>query len=217
MTDFCQHGVMIPEECIQCHKDNSLLLNNDITEFTKTVYHYQNTEFNIIADIFFCGSALKDSEGNKFSGAYPAGFMKRVKSAFKEVYPTNREDILHVCSGRLPSDEGMRLDIDPKYSPDYLNNAEDMKIRDESYFWVQSDTPYNDRASEKYYGKPLLNRAKCIREMARVCKVGGFVAILDQISPNSVPRNLKRIAIIGVTSVPNQDLRVFSVFQKIEK
>lgn len=182
----------------------------------KTVYNYQNTEFNIIADMFFCGSSEKDSEGKKFSGAYPAGFLKRVKSAFSEVYPKDTNEILHVCSGRINPSEGMRLDINPQYNPDFLDNAETMdSIHNERFSWVQSDTPYNGRASEKYYGRPLLNRAKCIRAMTRVCKIGGYVSLLDQISPNSVPRNLKRIAIIGVTSVPNQDLRVFSVFQKI--
>lgn len=181
-------------------------------------YNYQCDKFNVIGDLWMCGSAEKDIDGNKFSGAYPAGFLKRVKTAFEAYYPRSREDILFVCSGRVPSCEGYRLDIDSKYNPDFLTNAEDMSMIDnERFFWVTSDTPYNDRASEKYYGRPLLNRAKMIREMVRVCKFDGFVSILDQISPNNVPRCLERVAIIGVTSIPNQDLRVFSVFRKIKE
>lgn len=184
----------------------------------KKNYHYQNTNFNIITDVFLCSSAERDSKGNKFAGSYPAGFMKRVKAAFKEVYPKNPNRILHVCSGRISKTEGHRLDISPKYKPNYLDNAETMKkVRSNKYWWVQSDTPYNKRASEKYYGRPLLDRPKMIRAMVRVCKLGGFVSLLDQISPNSVPRNLKRVAIIGVTSIPNQDLRVFTVFQKVRR
>jgi len=181
-------------------------------------YNFQNKEFNIIADIWLCGSAEKDSEGNKFSGAYPAGFLKRLKSAFQDFYPTNPVDILHVCSGRISCKEGMRLDIDPKYKPDFLCNAENMtEIKDEEFLWVQSDTPYNKEASLKYYDKPMVNRSKVIKEMTRVCKIGGFIAMLDQISPNNVPRCLKRFALIGVTSIPNQDMRIFSVFQKVKK
>lgn len=180
-------------------------------------YHYQCDQFNVIGDLWMCGSSEKDENGNKFSGAYPAGFLKRVKTAFSEYYPKSREDILFVCAGRVPSFEGLRLDISPNYKPDFLTNAEDMSmIDDERFFWVTSDTPYNERASEKYYGVPLLNRSKVIKEMTRVCKVGGFVSLLDQISPNNVPRCLERTAIIGVTSIPNQDLRIFSVFRKIE-
>ncbi len=179
-------------------------------------YNYQCNKFKIVGDIWFCSSAEKDSNGKKFSGAYPAGFMKRVKLAFKDYYPKDKEDKLQVCSGRIPSCEGMRLDIDPKYKPDFLCNAEDMKpVKSNRFKWVMSDTPYNERASEKYYGKPLLNRSKMLKEMTRVCKVGGFVSLLDQITPNNAPRNLKRIAIIGVTSIPNQDLRVFTLYRKI--
>lgn len=181
-------------------------------------YYYQNKEFNIIADVWLCGSAEKDEKKQKFAGAYPAGFLKRLKSAFQDFYPTNPVDILHVCSGRIPCKEGMRLDIDPKYMPDYLCNAENMiEIKDEEFLWVQSDTPYNKEASLKYYDQPMLNRSKVVREMARVCKVRGFVAMLDQTSPNSVPRCLKRIALIGVTSVPNTDMRIFTVWQKVNK
>lgn len=179
-------------------------------------YHHQNKEFKIIADVWLCGSAENDEEGQKFAGAYPAGFMKRLKSAFRDFYPKNRKDILHVCSGRISSGEGLRLDIDDQYEPDYLCDAEDMsdEIEDEEFQWVQSDTAYNKEASSKYYGKPMVNRSKVIKEMTRVCKVGGFVSMLDQISPNNVPRCLKRIALIGVTSIPNQDMRIFTVFHK---
>lgn len=181
-------------------------------------YYHQNKDFNIIADVWLCGSAEKDDEGNKFPGAYPAGFMKRLKSAFRCFYPTNINDILHVCSGRISCSEGMRLDIDEQYEPDFLCNAENMSdVEDEQFFWVQSDTPYNKEASSKYYGKSMVNRSKVIKEMTRVCKVGGFVSMLDQISPNNVPRCLKRVALIGVTSIPNQDMRIFTVFHKERK
>lgn len=181
-------------------------------------YYYQNKGFNIIADVWLCGSAEKDENGKKFPGAYPAGFLKRLKSAFGDFYPKNPVDILHVCSGRIPCKEGMRLDIDNQYNPDFLCSAENMSlIKDEEFFWVQSDTPYNKEASSKYYDKPMVNRSKVVKEMTRVCKVGGFVAMLDQISPNNVPRCLKRFALIGVTSIPNQDMRIFSVFHKERK
>ena len=180
-------------------------------------YNFQNKEFKIVADVWLCGSAEKDYDGNKFSGAYPAGFLKRFKSAFEDFLPCEPDFILHVCSGRINSSEGKRLDINPKYKPDFLCSAEDMLIEDEQFEWVIADPPYNEEASKKYYGISLLNKPKMIREMTRVCKVGGFIGLLDQYSPNSVPRCLKRIALIGITSVPNTDMRIFSVWQKIDK
>jgi len=144
-------------------------------------YHHQNKEFKIIADVWLCGSAENDEEGQKFAGAYPAGFMKRLKSAFRDFYPKNRKDILHVCSGRISSGEGLRLDIDDQYEPDYLCDAEDMsdEIEDEEFQWVQSDTAYNKEASSKYYGKPMVNRSKVIKEMTRVCKFLSFFIIFS--------------------------------------
>jgi len=181
-------------------------------------YNFQNREFNIIADVWLCGSAEKDSEGNKFSGAYPAGFLKRFKSAFKDFLPQNNNDILHICSGRLPPTEGIRLDANADYDPDILSDAENIpQVKDESFEWVIADPPYNEEASQKYYGVPLLSKVKMIREMTRVCKVDGYIALLDQYSPNSFPRCLKRIALIGVTSVPNTDMRIFTVWQKVKK
>lgn len=181
-------------------------------------YYHQNKEFKIVADVWLCGSAEKDQEGNKFSGAYPAGFLKRFRTAFADFIPTDPLRMLHVCAGRLPPSEGMRLDVDDEYEPDFLNDAENMEdIDDERFMWVIADPPYNEEASKKYYKRPLLKKSQMIREMTRVCKVDGFIALLDQYSPNSFPRCLKRVALIGVTSVPNTDMRIFTVWQKMSK
>jgi len=109
----------------------------------------------------------------------------------------------------------MRLDVDPKYSPDYLCNAEKMiMIPDNTFKMTHSDTPYNTDAASKYYGKAMLDRSKVLREMNRITKVGGLIAILDQITTVSPPRNLKVVARIGITSVPNLDMRFLTVLKK---
>lgn len=167
--------------------------------------------------MWLCGPPQKDQYGVKFAGAYPAGFLANLKDCFKWIYPKDTADILHVCSGRIPAWEGDRLDIDPEYHPDYLCDAQDMfMIEDESYQWVMSDTPYNTDAASKYYGKPMLNKSKVFREMSRVCKVGGFVAVLDQDIVTGASRNMKRIALIGVTVNPTKQIRAFNVYKKME-
>ncbi len=186
-------------------------------------YNFQKDLFNIVADVWLCSSAENDSNGKKFAGAYPKGFLKRMKSSFEDYYPKDRKLILHVCSGRIAESEGIRLDISNDYKPDYLCNAEDMRLANgklvpsEKFQWVISDTPYNQDASKKYYKKPMLNRSLVLRQMNRVCKVGGFIGILDQIMAVSPPKNLKRVAMVGVTSVPNLDFRVFTVLKKLSK
>jgi len=189
-------------------------------------YQYVNTRFKIIADTWLCGPPSKDHNGEKFDGSYPAGFLTNWKTAFANYIPTNPK-ILHVCAGRVPKSEGMTLDIDPKYNPDYLCNAETMRygslmegektVPSDTFDWALADPPYNDEAAEKYYSKKLLKKSLMIRQMIRVVKVGGFIGILDQTMPQGPPRNVKCVARIGVTSVPNLDMRIFTVFRKESK
>jgi len=178
-------------------------------------YIFQSHQFKIITDVFLCGPIEKDDEGNKLDGAWPSGFRKRVESAFYHYYPQRREDILFVCAGRVPKNLGMRLDVDNKYKPDFLCNAENMiMVKSERFPWTESDTPYNKDAASKYYRKPMLNKSKVLKEMTRVTKVGGFVSVLDESFPVSPPRSLKCVARIAVSSVPNLTWRAFTVFRK---
>src|SRR3990167_2799234 len=220
----------------------ALQLEKQITRFSQ--YNYQNITYRetsgIIFDFWSCGPAsniivkqndplikkakLCDQKITQYGktnklcilrGCFTRGFLLRWQTAFAQYIPEDTNQILHVCSGGIPAIFGKRLDISPLFNPDFLCNAEDMKpIKDESFQWVISDTPYNDDAASKYYGKPLVNKSQVLREMTRVTKVGGFVGVLDQIFPQGKLGCLKNIARIGVTSVPNLDIRAFTVFQK---
>jgi len=169
--------------------------------------------------MWFCGPPEKDSNKNKFDGAYPSGFMKNVKQGFHKYYPKNTDDILHVCAGRIPASEGIRLDVDECYDPDYVGNCEIMTVQYPElinrFSWVQADPPYNKQASEKYYNKPMLNKGLLLKQMSLCVKIGGIVAMLDQDIITNAPRNLKRMAIIGVTVNPNKQIRAFNVYQRV--
>lgn len=182
-------------------------------------FRFQCTKFKIATDVWLCGRANnpKDENGDIIlRGCYPLGFLKRMKDSFYFIFKDlKRNDILFVCSGSVPKQEGMRLDKDNLFKPDYLADAENMHmIPDNTFRWVTSDTPYNEDASDKYYKKPLLNKSKVLREMTRVTKVGGFVSLLDESFPVSPPRNLKCVARIAVSSVPNLTFRCFTAFRK---
>ncbi len=51
--------------------------------------------------------------------------------------------------------------------------------------------------------------------MISVTKIGGYIGILDQYSLNGYPKNIMKVAIIAVASIPNPDLRVFTVWKKL--
>ena len=172
----------------------------------------------MIFDYWACGPAEK-ANGKAWPGAFPAGFLGRLKTAFSLVWPKKRVEIAHICSGRIPKKEGIRVDISPKYHPEIIANVEDFakqylklynKVR-----WSIADPPYNVRRAKEYFHQQLLNKNKMVKEMVKITRKGGFVATLDQYSLNGYPRNLKKIAVIAVSSIPNPDLRVFTVWRKI--
>lgn len=189
-------------------------------------YNHLCNNYKIITECWLCGPAEKDSNGNKFDGAYPAGFIRNWKNAFSKYIPQN-PNVLHVCAGRISKTEGKTLDIDPKYEPDYLCNAETMiygsltdgqkEVPTNTFDWVLADPPYNKEAALKYYNKTLLKKGLMLRQMGRVVKPNGFVGVLDQTMPVSPPKTLKCVARIGITSVPNLDMRIFTVFRKVNE
>ena len=54
-----------------------------------------------------------------------------------------------------------------------------------------------------------------LKSMAEVTKPGGYIGILDQHAIIGKPANLKKIAHIAVTSIPNNDARLFTVYKKL--
>jgi hypothetical protein len=189
-------------------------------------YKFQCFQFNVITDVWLCGPA-QNPRGDKIDpktgkkevllrGAYPAGFLTRMKSAFYYFLKNcTRDDILIVCSGSVPRSEGMRLDHSDQFNPDFLCDAQDMKmIKDNTFKFTTSDTPYNEKRADTYYDTELLNKNKVLKEMIRVTKVGGLISVLDESFPQNQPKNVTNVARIAVTSVPNLTFRAFSVFRK---
>lgn len=189
--------------------------------FTALDYNYQNQTYKsgMIFDYWACGPAEKGPGGKAWPGAFPAGFLGRLKTAFSFVFPKKREEIAHICSGRIPKKEGIRVDNNPKNHPDMLANVEDFaKEFLKKYHKVKfsiADPPYNIRRAKEYFHQQLLNKNKMLKEMVKITRKGGLIAILDQYSLNGYPRNLEKIAVIAVSSIPNPDLRVFTVWRKI--
>lgn len=185
-------------------------------------YYYQNQNYKsgMIFDYWSCGPATKGPNGEKQPGAFPAGFLKKLKAAFYDVYPFKKDEIAHVCSGWVPKTEGITIDIKPDYNPDIVSNVEDFSNIFRAAYgtvkWSIADPPYNLRRAKEYYNlQVLVNKSKMLHEMNAITEVGGFIGILDQYSLNGYPHNLKKIAVIAVASIPNPDLRVFTIWRKI--
>ena len=152
-----------------------------------------------------------------FRGAFPAGFWNNFKMAFRDYMPEFKHEILHVCAGSLPKTEGLTLDVSPLFDPTYLCDAEKITeiypVLKEKFKLVISDTPYNKDAANKYWNKEMISRGKVLKQMNLCCKVGGLIAVFDESFPHN-PTNLKCVARISISSVPNLTFRALTVFLK---
>ena len=198
----------------------SLSNANEILGRKDYTYLCMSVPSGFVFDYWACGPASKNANGEKFAGAYPAGFLKKWKIAFSKSMPRYREDIIHFCAGRVPKAEGITVDIDPKLECDYIANVETFKDYHpelhNKFAWSLSDSPYNEGAAKRYYNMAMLNKRKMLKSMIYVTAVGGLIGVLDQNSPAQVGlKNIKAVARIAVSSVPNTNLRIFSVFQKL--
>lgn len=176
----------------------------------------------MVFDFWACGPAANIKRKGEIilRGAYPAKFLQHLKDAL-EYYP-DRKYIAHICAGSVPKKEGIRVDISPQFKPDIQADAENFADAYLSkYFPAKltiADPPYNDlRAIAYYKQKKVLSKIKMLKQMAMITDEGGLVGLLDHISPSIGPHipNLKRVALIGVTSLPNQDIRAFTLWRKI--
>lgn len=198
----------------------------DYKYFERIDWSYQNEKYKsgMIFDFFACGPAQnpKNKHGESLlKGAYPAGFLQRLKDAMGNQWPKNRRQILHVCAGSVDKTEGITLDNDKQFKPDILSDAETFSTKFlKRYRKVRisiADPPYNDTTAIEYYDEvQKLSVIRMLKQMVAVTEDSGFVILLDQTSPSIGPHipELKRVALIGVTSVPNTDIRLCTVWRK---
>lgn len=159
--------------------------------------------------VWYTGNGFKK---NLIHGQYPPTFLKRVLALWPEA-PERR--ILHVCAGSVQ--HGVRVDLNPKFRPSVLANAEVLPFLDESFDLVLYDPPY-DRANAEIYGvAPKPPRwPQTLREMTRVLTPGGHIGILHWYYPSYSRKKsgIGLVALFGVCVGFCSATRIFSVFEK---
>ena len=170
-----------------------------------------------ITDVWFLARAkLKD--GRKYYGAYLGGFPERARALLG---CTINDAVLHVCGGMAkhypyaggfgPNDE--TLDIDPKTTPDYLQDARQPLPK--GFAAMLIDPPYSEQDAAKYecgadcYPKPN----ELLRNALDSLNTGERVGMIHYQLP-ACPKNARFVAAIGVLCGFNNRVRVYSVFEK---
>ncbi len=157
------------------------------------------------------GSWSRNKDGTHYNGAFPAGFMKWIRTM--EWWGDER---VYLCAGMIEDPQSIRIDIRPEVNPTHTEDARHTSLGDESADWVMLDPPYSKQLAkdmydtEKYYSG-INGFAK---EAARIVKPGGLILTLTYEIPKRIP-GCDFIAVCGVYTVPMTGyMRCFTVSRK---
>lgn len=147
---------------------------------------------------------------NKYKGGFPLHFEKKLLDLLKMDYKT--DSILHPFGGM--AEYGIRVDINPNISPDYIMDAHNLGFTDDSFDLVILDPPYNDDYSAKLYNTSKLKPSKYIQEAVRVTKPNGFIVHYHYyLAPR--PEGTRWYSVIVIITRVYHKARICSIFKKV--
>jgi hypothetical protein len=141
-------------------------------------------------------------------GAYPFRYLEMLDTVFGADSNT-----IEVCSGSVK--DCFTVDINPECNPDLVADGQDLsEIRDNSFTRWRCDPPYNEKTASKMYNTKLPSLGRLLSEGARIVKPGSLMFLLCSQNYQWCPANVKRIGIITMTIVPNNELRACNIYIK---
>ena len=158
--------------------------------------------------VWFLGN---DYKGSGFYGSYPPGYLKRIFALFPD-----RQNVLHLFSGPLEINEGVRFDIRADLKPDLQGDAHTLSkhVKRGQFDLILADPPYSIEDAE-HYGQPMINRNSVVKECAAILKPGAFLVWLDQILPMYRKDCFRHVGAIGIVRSTNHRFRMVSIFERV--
>lgn len=155
--------------------------------------------------IWMIGNLYK---GTGFHGAYPHGYLRRIKSLFPD-----KTKVLHLFSGSVKDPGAITFDL--VQPADVQGDAHELSsyFARESFDLILADPPYSQEDANRY-GTPTVNRNKVLKECVPILISGGFICWLDMILPMYRKREVSLVGTIGIIRSTNHRFRVVSIFQK---
>jgi len=163
----------------------------------------------------------------KYYGAYPSGFLERARALLGV---TTDDAVLHVCAGKVRDypfrglgKNDKTLDVDPELKPDFHHDCRySLPIRKGGWPAILADPPYSADDAAHYAAGPgkLPVPAGLLCNCLLYVRAGGRVGILHYQWPRP-PEKLGRypikcVALIGVVVGYANNIRAFSVYEKVK-
>lgn len=122
---------------------------------------------------------------------------------------------IEVCSNSVGN--AFTVDINPKYEPSCVDNAETLsKIPSNSFDRFRADPPYNERTAKEMYNTSLPDVGKLLKSGTRVCKHKALMfLLLANVNRQAYPLGVKRIGHISISVIPNNEMRSLHIYYKL--
>jgi hypothetical protein len=146
----------------------------------------------------------------KGGGRYPYQYLAMIDSVFGY-----EQNTIEVCSGTVDL-ASIAVDINPKSNANVIDDAQVLsKIEDNTFSRWRCDPPYNEKRAKGMYGCEFPLLSKLLKAGARVVKQGSLMFLLCAQNYQICPRNVKRIGVIPITVVPNNEIRMLNIYVKL--
>ena len=191
-----------------------------VDSYNKTFPKYPKMTYDKgwIMGCWSCGNSYGNAV--KYYGAYPNGYLKKIRSLFPEM---NYESTLHLFSGSLglQKDEdipfnGVKFDCNTEVGADVVGDAVELSehFKDRKFKIILADPPYQKTDAEDHYGVPLVNKKKVIHECHKILEPGGFLVWMDERLPMYRKSEFKRVGEILITRSTNHRVRAVFIFER---
>jgi hypothetical protein len=159
---------------------------------------------------FLSGHIRLRGRGN---GAYPFKYLEMIERVFGK-----DDNTLEVCSGTVKESlEVSTVDVNSDLQPTICCDAQDMSmIRDNSFTRWRCDPPYTPTAALRRYGSSMPALRRLLREGVRVVRPGSLLFLLCSQNYQWHPVYTKRVGMITISIVPNNELRACNIYKKLQ-
>jgi len=146
---------------------------------------------------------------NKRRGCFPLGFDKYIPQLLRT------ENYVHFFSGH--STKGYCIDLEPECNPDLVADVQNLEqIKTGSFEGGIADPPYNEEFAKNLYGCKYPKWSLWANELARVVKVGGYIAIMQNYIVPQV-KGCKYVEIFPIMTRIKQFPKIVTVQQVTER
>jgi hypothetical protein len=159
---------------------------------------------------FISGHIRVRGENN---GSYPHFYTEMIENLFGESKKT-----IEVCSYKIQGNKNLfTVDINPDYKPHLVADGQDLSdLNDNQFTRWRCDPPYNAATAKKMYNCDVPSPIKLLKAGARLITPGSLMFLL--LGPQNYqwhPKGTKRIGIITMTVVPNNEIRALNIYLKL--